>query len=170
MSERIGTKDPQTVVAGGRRAAPAAIDGVVIHEIGNVMTRSGHMAEVFRTDWPAVTIDVRQVNWVHLNPGAVTDWHTHARQTDYLIAVNGSVKLALWDGREKSPTRGAVEIVRMGVARPVMVVVPPGVWHGLRNEGGTAAGYINVTNQHYVHHDPDNWRATPGAGQIPDIL
>jgi dTDP-4-dehydrorhamnose 3,5-epimerase len=165
-----GIKDPQTVVAGGRRAAPPRIAGVRIFELGNVLTRSGWMAEVFRSDWPVTDNAIRQVNWVELNAGAVTDWHCHSKQTDHLVGVGGNIKLALWDGRDDSATRGASEIIRLGAMRPVMVAVPPGVWHGLRNEAGTAAGYINVIDQLYVHAEPDNWRATPGASEFPDIL
>ena len=113
---------------------------------------------------------MRQVNWVELSPGAVTDWHCHEGQVDHLVGVGGNIKLALWDGREGSPSRGATEVVRMGAARPVLVIVPPGVWHGLRNESGAAAGYINVIDQLYSHERPDNWRATPRVTQIPDIL
>jgi dTDP-4-dehydrorhamnose 3,5-epimerase len=109
-----GVKDPQTVVAGGGRASAPKILGVQIFELGNVITRSGFITEVFRTDWPVVSIAVRQVNWVQLNAGAVTDWHCHNGQTDHLIGVSGNVKLALWDGREDSSSKGATEIVRMG--------------------------------------------------------
>jgi hypothetical protein len=65
-----GVKDPQTVVAGGGRASAPKILGVQIFELGNVITRSGFITEVFRTDWPVVSISVRQVNWVQLNAGA----------------------------------------------------------------------------------------------------
>lgn len=51
-----------------------------------------------------------------------------------------------------------------------MVVVPPGVWHALRNESGQAAGYLNIIDELYVHEEPDNWRLTPGSKEIPDIL
>lgn len=166
----IGTKDRQTVIAGGRRAQSPQIDGVRILELGNVPTRSGWMAEIFRTDWDVGTASVRQVNWVELNPGAVTDWHCHEEQTDHLIGVGGIIKLALWDGRAGSPTKGASEIVRMGAVRPLAVVIPPGVWHGLRNESGVPAGYLNVTDRLYRHEDPDNWRPTPGVSNIPNIL
>src|ERR1700732_1486902 len=132
----IGIRDPQTVSPGGARAASPGIAGVYIQELGNVITRSGFMTEVFRTDWAVAGITVRQVNWVQLNPGAVTDWHSHSEQTDHIVGVSGNIKLALWDGRDASPTRGATEIVRIGAIRPVMVIVPPGVWHGLRNESG----------------------------------
>jgi dTDP-4-dehydrorhamnose 3,5-epimerase len=170
MTGRVGVKDAQTVLPGGSRAGAARIDGVQIHELGNVITRSGFMTEIFRTDWPVVGIAVRQINWVQLNAGAVTDWHAHAKQTDHLIGVGGNIKLALWDARDRSPTRGATEVVRMGALRPVMVIVPRGVWHGLRNESGEPAGYINVIDELYDHAEPDNWRLAPRAADIPDIL
>ena len=166
----VGVRDGQTVVAGGSRAAAAKIAGVQIHELGNVITRSGYMTEIFRTDWSAVGIEVRQINWVQLNPGAVTDWHVHTRQTDHLVGVNGNIKLALWDDRETSPTKGATDIIRIGAIRPVMVIVPRGVWHGLRNESGEPAGYVNVIDELYDHANPDNWRLAPRSTDIPDTL
>ena len=126
--------------------------------------------EAFRTDWSVVGITVRQVNWVQLNPGAVTDWHAHARQTDHIVGMGGNIKLALWDARDVSPTKGATEIVRIGAIRPVMVIVPPGVWHALRNESGVPAGYLNIIDELYDHAKPDNWRLAPRSAEIPDIL
>jgi dTDP-4-dehydrorhamnose 3,5-epimerase len=166
----LGTRDPQTVLPGGARAGLPRIGGVHIHELGNILTRSGFMTELFRSDWPVVGIAIRQINWVQLNPDAVTDWHSHARQTDHLVGVSGNIKLALWDNRKASPTRGASEIFRIGAIRPVMVVVPPGVWHGLRNESGEPAGYINIIDALYDHQKPDNWRLAPQSEGIPDIL
>jgi dTDP-4-dehydrorhamnose 3,5-epimerase len=166
----VGVKDQQTVAPGGGRFAPSRITGVHIHELGNVITRSGFMTEIFRTDWPLTGITVRQINWVQLNPGAVTDWHVHTRQTDHIIGVGGNIKVALWDGRPSSPSQGESDIVRIGAMRPVMVIVPPGVWHGLRNESGEAAGYVNVIDEAYDHKDPDNRRLSPHATEIPDIL
>ncbi len=128
------------------------------------------MTEIFRTDWEEIGIAVKQVNWVMLNPDAVTDWHMHGLQTDHLVAVNGTIKLALWDGRKTSPTFGANEIIRFGAVRPILVIVPPGVWHGLRNESGALAGYINVIDEAYFHENPDNYRLSPSDDGIPDIL
>jgi dTDP-4-dehydrorhamnose 3,5-epimerase len=54
--------------------------------------------------------------------------------------------------------------------RPLMIVVPPGIWHGLRNESGAPAGYINVTDRLYDYEKPDNWRLTPGAAEIAGVL
>ncbi len=166
----MSTKDPQTVKAGGTRAVAPRIAGVLVRELGNVLTRSGYMSEVFRTDWTEVGITVRQVNWVLMDPGAVTDWHFHLRQTDHLVGVGGHLRLALFDGREGSSTRGASEVIHLGEIRPVMVVVPPGVWHALRNLSGAHAGYLNMTSELYAHESPDNWRSAPGSADVPDIL
>jgi dTDP-4-dehydrorhamnose 3,5-epimerase len=163
-------RDTQTSGPGGARFGDPAIDGVQIHEIGNILTRSGLMAEVFRTDWPGFATEVRQVNWVTLNPEGVTDWHCHARQTDRLVSVAGPIKLALWDGRPGSPTHGKHDIIRFGAARPLVVTVPPGVWHALRNESGGFAGYLNVTDELYVYEDPDAYRVGRDAGVLPNIL
>lgn len=166
----VGLKDSQTVVRGGARAGAPKITGVAIHELGNVLTRSGCLTEIFRADWFDPTLVVRQVNWVMMNPGGVTDWHSHAEQTDHIVGVGGTIKLALWDDRETSPTRGATEIVRIGAMRPVLVVVPPRVWHGLRNESGAAAGYVNLIDRAYNYENPDNFRISSGSREIPDIL
>src|SRR4051794_19205316 len=129
MTGAPGKRDKQTVNKGGRRAVAPAISGVRIVELGNILTKSGWMMELFRTDHEGVEIQPRQVNYVQLNPHGVTDWHKHHLQIDHLIGVGGPVKLALWDGRGGSPTQGASEIIRFGALRPVMVIVPPGVWH-----------------------------------------
>jgi len=104
-----GIKDPQTVGPGGRRATPLRIDGVQLFELGNVITRSGWMMEIFRADWPLTGVAPQQMNWVQLNPGGVTDWHLHERQTDRLVGVGGTIKLVLFDDRTGSPTRGERE-------------------------------------------------------------
>ncbi|MFI5034001.1 MAG: cupin domain-containing protein [Reyranellales bacterium] len=165
-----GTRDQQTVGAGGTRGTLPKIAGVQIVELGNVLTRSGSLLEIFRKDWPSIAIGVQQVNWVQLNPGSVTDWHRHALQIDHLVGVGGTIRLALWDGRADSPTQGASEVIRLGALRPVLVIVPPGVWHALRNESGEPAGYLNVIDELYDYARPDNYRLAPGTPGVPDIL
>jgi len=170
VSSTLGNRDVKTVGPGGNRAQPLQIAGVQVFELGNILTRSGWMVEVFRTDWPVVVVSPRQVNYVELNPDSVTDWHCHERQIDHLVGVGGTIKLALWDMREDSPSKGKVEVVRFGALRPVMVVIPPGVWHALRNECGEPAAYLTVTDQVFCYENPDNRRLTPGAVEVPDVL
>lgn len=165
-----GTPDPQTTLPGGGRAHPPAIQGVEIHDLSNILTRSGYMSEIFRDDFAWGNYQIRQINWVELAPGAVTDWHRHMDQTDHLLAVGGTIKLALLDGRPNSPTHGKSDIIRMGAYKPIVVIVPPGVWHGLRNESGAPAGYLNLADRLYIHHQPDNYRLSPNDPQIAGLL
>lgn len=166
----VGTRDSQTVVAGGRRAALPKIAGVEILELGNVLTRSGTLLEVFRSDWKGIDIVPQHVLWMQLNANGVTDWHKHDRQSDHIVGVGGNIRLALWDDRLGSPTRGQHEVIRLGALRPVMVIIPIGVWHGLRNESGQPAAYLNIVKEAYSYADPDNWRLAPGTPGVPDIL
>jgi dTDP-4-dehydrorhamnose 3,5-epimerase len=165
-----GKRDGQTVVAGGAPSTAPRISGVRIVELANVLTRSGSLLELFRKDWSGLDMEVQQVNWVQLNANGVTDWHRHELQVDHLVGVGGNIRLALWDDRPNSPTRGKSEIVRLGALRPVIAIVPPGVWHGLRNESGQPAGYLNVIDRAYDYSKPDNWRLSPGMPGVPDIL
>lgn len=119
MPNSTGKQDTQSVLQGGRRAAPPKIDGVRILELGNVLTRSGSMTELFRKDWDGINIAPQQINWVELSPNGVTDWHRHAGQTDHLIGVGGVIKLALWDDRAASPTHQETDIIRMGLYVPL---------------------------------------------------
>jgi len=162
-----GKKDHQTVTATGARAQSFNIQGVRTIALNNVLTRSGAVTELFRTDWPEISIEPRHVILATMNPGAITDWHRHTRQTDHLIAISGNIKLVLWDGRENSETKGQHDIIRFGVLRPLVAVVPPGVWHGLRNESGSIAQYVNVNDVPYDHADPDNFRLSSEHGKAP---
>jgi dTDP-4-dehydrorhamnose 3,5-epimerase len=170
MQPERGKQDVQSVLPGGSRATPPKIDGVRILELGNVITRSGWMTEVFRTDWPGIEIAPRQINWVELSPNGVTDWHRHADQIDHLVGVGGAIKLALCDGRPGSHTQGETDVIRMGAIRPIMVIIPPGVWHALRNESGQPAGFLTIIDRLFTHERPDNWRLSAGDQEIPNIL
>jgi dTDP-4-dehydrorhamnose 3,5-epimerase len=160
-------RDGQTVTRDGDVAGQERITGVVVRECKNVLTRSGSLLEVFRTDWPEVSIVPAQVNWVMLWPDGVTDWHRHLGQTDHLVFGAGVIKLCLFDDREDSPTKGRSNTFRFGDIRPSVVVVPPGVWHGLRNETGTPAGFLNYFDTPYSHEDPDNWRFPNDSAELP---
>src|ERR1700723_965124 len=103
MSETFGKQDEQTTLPNGQRASAPKIAGVRVLELGNILTRSGWMAEIFRTDWPGIEAVTQQINWVEINAHSLTDWHRHDRQTDHLVGVGGVLKLALCDGRPASP-------------------------------------------------------------------
>ena len=127
-----------------------------------MLTRSGWMVEAASdTIGPSVTDrGARSPGWSSRRPASRTGIAMPARPT--ISSVSAAViKLALWDGRDTSSTTGSeTKMIRDGRSVPVMVVVPPGVWHALRNESGQPAGYINVTGPGST---PTRTRTTGGS-------
>jgi dTDP-4-dehydrorhamnose 3,5-epimerase len=56
-----------------------------------------------------------------------------------------------------------------GDSRPALVVVPPGVWHGLQNLGTIDALVLNCPTEAYNYADPDHYRLPHDADQIPYV-
>lgn len=164
----LGVKDDQTGVRRHTHVMTSKIDGLNIIKLHNITTRSGLMNEVFRSDW-FDKIDVRQINFVDLNPQASTDWHCHSTQTDRIIGLSGEIKLQLYDGREDSDSHGVSELFKLSIVDPVMVIFPPGVWHKLFNERNEIGSYLNILEQLYDYKNPDNHRLPADTIEIPFI-
>ena len=143
------------------------IDGVRIREVRNVLKDNGVLTEIFRLDWALDPGTVQQVFQVTLVPGGLSAWHTHRLSTDRLFVTHGQLKIVLFDGREDSPTRGRVNELRFGTVRPALVVVPPGVWHGVQNISSEPSSVLNIVDRAYRYEDPDHWRLPPDTPEIP---
>jgi dTDP-4-dehydrorhamnose 3,5-epimerase len=143
------------------------IDGVRIREVKNVPKSNGVLTEVFRTDWGLDEGIVQQVFQTTMVPGGLSAWHVHMLSTDRLFVSQGLLKIVLFDARESSPSRGCVNEFCFGTQRPALVVVPPGVWHGVQNISGEPALLLNLVDRAYRYEDPDHWRLPPATPQIP---
>lgn len=163
---RGATKDRQSITADWVPLVEL-IDGVRVREVKNVPKDTGVLVEIYRRDWRLDEGGVDQVFQVTLFPGAFSAWHTHRVTTDRLFANHGQLKIVLYDERPESPTRGRINEFRFGTARPALVVVPPGVWHGVQNLGHEVASVLNVVDRAYAYEDPDHWRLPADTAQIP---
>ena len=163
-------RDKQSVNPDGTPSSPFNIMGVKVLYLNNIITRSGSVTELYRSDWSELGIDPQHMILVTMNANAVTDWHCHSKQTDHLIAISGNIKLCLWDNRKHSPTKNSTDTIRMGILRPQIAIVPPGVWHGLRNESGEPSHYININEVPYCYENPDNLRVNADSKDIPVSL
>lgn len=143
------------------------IDGVVLREIRSVPTSYGHLAEMWRADWKVDAGGVEQVFSSTIEPGAVTAWHAHGQTTDRLHVAFGQLLIVLYDGRRNSSTYGTVNTWRLGAVRRGLLVVPPGVWHGVKNESGQSALLLNAVDQAYAYEGPDHWSVPPDSPTIP---
>ena len=162
-----GTPDGQTVTPDWLVVDPPAIDGVRIKEIRSVATSTGYLTEIFREEWGLDALPVGQVFQRTLYPGGVTGWHAHAVTQDRLFCSVGSVRISLFDGRKASPTFGAVWHKIIGALRPAIVIIPPGVWHGVSSLGPETALVLNLVDKAYAFDSPDHWRLPPDTEQIP---
>jgi dTDP-4-dehydrorhamnose 3,5-epimerase len=159
------TRDRQSITADWTPVRQL-IDGVTVVEIRSVPRRGGVLTEVFRQDW-LEHHKIAQVFQVMLSPGTLSAWHAHRHTTDRLFLASGSVTLAVFDSRSESPTAGLVNELHLSIARPQLVVIPPGVWHGIIASGSEPALVLNLPDRAYAYEEPDHWRLPPDTPEIP---
>lgn len=143
------------------------IAGVELKEIRSVIKKNGYLTEIYRTDWNLDDKGVDQAFQVLVNPGSTEAWHVHKTTTDRFFVSSGRILLVLYDSREGSRSFGRINEFHMGIERPTLVVVPPGVWHGIQNIGSEAAVLINLVDEAYVYRSPDHWSLPADTDQIP---
>lgn len=143
------------------------IEGVALHEVRNVPKSDGLVTEIYRRDWGLDDRDVGQVFQVTLKPGAISAWHVHRDTTDRLFVNAGMARIVLYDARRDSQTGGQVNEFLLGTARPGLVVVPPGVWHGVQTLAGESVTLLNVVDVAYRYGDPDHWELPWDTDRIP---
>lgn len=142
------------------------IDGVTVKPLRLLRDERGWLMEILRGDDP----DFQKFGQVYVTvarPGVVKAWHAHERQTDHLAVVAGEARLALYDGRDGSPTRGNVLEIVAGENNPVLIIVPPGIYHGFKPTGDAPAHVVNVPTELYNYDNPDELRRPYDDPGIP---
>jgi dTDP-4-dehydrorhamnose 3,5-epimerase len=107
-----------------------AIDGVVLSELVTHVDERGFFREILReTDRHFEHFG----QWSHslMYPGVTKAWHIHQRQTDWWYVI-GALKVALYDTRDGSATKGQLMEFLMGDGQPACLKIPPGVAHGCK--------------------------------------
>ena len=142
------------------------IDGVAERSLRVIPDERGRLMEILRCD-DDVFQKFGQVYMTTVFPGVVKAWHYHKRQYDLFTCIRGMVKVALYDDREGSPTRGKINELYIGEHNPSLVIIPPQVYHGWKCVSEYEAYVINVPTEPYNRSDPDEYRADPHNGPIP---
>jgi dTDP-4-dehydrorhamnose 3,5-epimerase len=161
-------KDGQQVSENWQKLAKA-IDGVAVFEVRHVPRDHGVITEIFRPEWDPTGAPVVHIYQSRLFPGALGAWSCHARSTDRLFVNQGHLKIVLFDGREGSTTKGQLMELHAGDVRPSLIVVPPGIWHGLQNLGHVDALVLNCPTEAYNYKDPDHYRLPHDSAEIPYV-
>lgn len=142
------------------------IDGVRTKRLAVVADERGRLMEMLRCDDEFFT-KFGQVYLTAAYPGVVKAWHYHKKQTDHFVCVAGMMKLVLYDGRDGSPTHGAINEFFVGEHNTLLVAIPPLVYHGFKCVSEREALVINVPTEVYDREHPDEFRLDAHDPKIP---
>jgi dTDP-4-dehydrorhamnose 3,5-epimerase len=148
------------------------IEGVEIKELATYPDERGFFREIIRVTDGFFREGFGQFSHSLMYPGVAKAWHFHKTQVDWWYVPVGNIKVALYDMRENSPTKGKTDEVYLGENFGAKVLkIPPGVAHGCKVLG-CGAHLFYITSKPYdpeeegrlPHDDPDigyNWEAGP---------
>jgi len=145
---------------------PEVIAGVIVRPLKVIPDERGRLMEIVRRDDPFFS-GFGQVYLTTIYPGVVKAWHYHKIQTDCFTCVKGMIKVALFDDREDSPTRGSLNQIYVGDYNPSLIAIPPRVYHGWKCISEHEAYVINVPSEPYARSDPDEYRIDAHDETIP---
>lgn len=142
------------------------INGVKIKKLKVIPDERGRLMEMLRSD-DELFIKFGQVYMTTAYPGIVKAWHYHKKQIDNFASVKGMMKVVLYDNRKESPTHGEVNEFFMGEHNPILLQIPPNVYHGFKCISEEEAIVINCSTEPYNPNSPDEFRIPPDTKEIP---
>ncbi len=116
------------------------IDGVVVKDLVRHPDERGFFEEMIRVTDTFFAEGFGQVSHSFMLAGVVKAWHIHTTQVDWWYVVRGTIKMALFDKREKSQTYKELNEFTIGSSegKNKIIKIPPGVAHGLKVIEGPA--------------------------------
>ena len=142
------------------------IDGVRVKRLRVIPDERGILMEILRAD-DELFEKFGQAYVTTGYPGVVKAWHYHTRQTDYFCVISGMMKIVLYDAREGSPTSGRLNEFFAGVHNPLLIRIPPYVYHGFKAIGEHEAVLLNIPTETYDYEHPDEHRVQPHGDDVP---
>jgi dTDP-4-dehydrorhamnose 3,5-epimerase len=142
------------------------INGVKIKELRVIPDERGWLMEILRCDDELFT-KFGQVYLTTAYPGVVKAWHLHKKQTDNFTCIHGSMKVVLYDNRKESSTYKEINEFVLNVEHPLLLSVPPFVYHGFKALGTETAYFLSVPTEPYNYKKPDEYRLPPDTKEIP---
>jgi len=125
------------------------IDGVMVKKLVSHPDERGFFTEFIRKTDEFFAEGFAQLSHSHMVDGVVKAWHVHKTQVDWWCVVTGTIKVALYDTREQSPTyKQTQEFIVGETGESIIVKIPPGVAHGLKVTQGPA-DLVYVTSKTY---------------------
>ena len=142
------------------------IKGVRTKALKVLPDKRGRLMEILRSD-DEIFSKFGQIYLTVAYPGVVKGWHYHKIQVDNFVCVSGMMQLVLYDARKDSSTFKEVNEFSMGLHNPLLVQIPPYVYHGFKALGTQEGLMLNVPSEVYHYKEPDEFRIPPHAKEVP---
>lgn len=142
------------------------IDGVRVKKLKVIPDDRGRLMEILRAD-EDIFRKFGQVYITTAFPGVAKAWHYHKIQADNFTCVNGKMRLALYDARKDSKTYKEVNEFIVSLENPMLVQIPPMVYHGFKCVSDNEAIVVNTVTEPYNYKNPDEYRVDPYENDIP---
>jgi len=142
------------------------IDGVKIKKLKIIPDNRGKLMEILRCD-DEIFEKFGQVYVTTAFPGIVKAWHYHKKQDDHFVCLMGKIRLALYDAREGSKTKGEINEFILSLDDPFMVKIPKMVYHGFKGIADSESMILNVPTMPYDRNEPDEFRVDALENDIP---
>ena len=142
------------------------IHGIQVKELDVHADERGRLVEILKRDEPFFN-KFGQVYMTTAYPGVTKAWHYHRKQEDNFFVVRGMMKIVCFDDRKGSPTRKSINEFFAGEHNPIVVKIPPGVFHGFKCISDTEAIVINTVTEPYNPKAPDEFRLPAHTKKIP---
>ena len=126
------------------------IDGVTVVRKRTIADERGSIFHMLKATDPEF-IGFGEIYFSCGYPGVVKAWHIHKEMTLNNFCVVGMIKLVLYDGRDGSPTQGALMEIFMGEQNRLLVQIPHGITNGYKAFGDKMAILANCAT---MPHDP----------------
>jgi dTDP-4-dehydrorhamnose 3,5-epimerase len=92
--------------------------------------------------------------------GTIRAFHKHEVLWDWFFIAHGSAKFNFYDDRPDSPTYKEKVTIVSGTQKNILMVVPPGVYHGwMALEDDTML--VSIASEVYNREKPDEVRVPP---------
>jgi dTDP-4-dehydrorhamnose 3,5-epimerase len=126
------------------------IQGIIWKPLKKFHDPRGWLCELFRHDELPAEYHPVMAYISATEAGVARGPHEHVDQADCFCFLGpSSFKVYLWDNRPKSPTYRAKQTDVVGIDKPALLIIPPGVVHAYRNVGKEPGVVFNCPNRLY---------------------
>ena len=136
-----------------------SIEGVVVTPLTTRVDDRGYLTEVLRATDDTFTKFGQMYVVGDIKAGTIRAFHKHDILWDWFFISHGTAKFVLWDGRVGPDYKKTMTVIT-GERNPVLLTIPPGVFHGWMALDDDVQ-LVSVASEVYNHDNPDEVRVDP---------